>query len=212
MWLHVAQGMEHRSGAKRMAASHPRSSTAIHEVASAREARSSSCSEAISSATSGEVSFGATSFEAAQLGPEVVVNNAIGEKRPSKSSGLRVSTPSCLLIAPKVTQERSKVAPFQERLDSCRQFIERAKKRMIRVDEVITRAVEQKEIFEEEVAQAEERLVLLQAEAVATTPVIPEPDQVKELQTQIDVLVREREPCGWEAVIFHRCPRPICRI
>ena len=43
------------------------------------------------------------------------------------------------------------------------------------------------------VAQAEERLALLQAEAVATTPVIPEPDQVKELQIQIDVLVRERD-------------------
>ena len=45
-----------------------------------------------------------------------------------------------------------------------------------------------------EVAQAEQRLVLLQAEAVATTrAVVPEPAQVKELQTQIDLLVRERD-------------------
>ena len=35
---------------------------------------------------------------------------------------------------------------------------------------------------------------MLQAEAVATTPaVVPEPAQVKELQTQIDLLVRERD-------------------
>ena len=85
------------------------------------------------------------------------------------------------------------MGPIQERLDSCRQFIERAKKRVIRAEEVIARAVEQNAIFEAEVAQAEERLALLQAEAVATTPVIPEPDQVKELQTQINVLVRERD-------------------
>ena len=67
-------------------------------------------------------------------------------------------------------------------------------KRVLRADEVIARAVEQKAIFEAEVAQAEQRLVLLQAEAAATTPaVVPERGQVKELQTQIDLLVRERD-------------------
>ena len=40
--------------------------------------------------------------------------------------------------------ERSKVGPIQERLDSCRQFIERAKKRVLRA----ARAVEQIAIFE----------------------------------------------------------------
>ena len=84
------------------------------------------------------------------------------------------------------------MGPIQERLDSCRQFIDRAKKRVLRADEVIARAV--KAIFEAEVAQAEQRLVVLQAKAVATTPaVVPEPAQVKELQTQIDLLVRERD-------------------
>ena len=84
------------------------------------------------------------------------------------------------------------MGPIQERLDSCRQFVERAKKRVLRADEVIARAVEQKAFFEAEVAQAEQRLVMLEAEAVATTlVVVPEPAQVKELQTQIDLLVRE---------------------
>ena len=59
---------------------------------------------------------------------------------------------------------------------------------------MIARDVEQKAICEAEVAQAEQRLVLLQSEAVATTPaMVPEPAQVKELQTQIDLLVRERD-------------------
>ena len=62
------------------------------------------------------------------------------------------------------------MGPIQERLDSCRQFIERAKKCVLRADEVITRAVELKAIFETEVAQAEQRLALLQAEAVAKLP------------------------------------------
>ena len=126
------------------------------------------------------------------------MNNAIGEIK-SLEAAIDLLGPASvhaklLLTAFKAAQERSKVGPIQERLDSCRQFIERAKKRVLRADEVIASAVEQKAIFEAEVAQAEQRLALLQAKAVATTPaVIPEPDQVKELQTQIDVLVRERD-------------------
>ena len=98
-----------------------------------------------------------------------------------------------LLSALKATQERSKVGPIQERLDSCRQ-LHRAK-RVLRADEIIASTVEQKPIFEAEVDQAEQRLFLLQANAAATTPavVVPEPAQVKELQTQIDLLVRERD-------------------
>ena len=74
-----------------------------------------------------------------------------------------------LLTALKAAQERSKVVSIQERLDSCRQFIERAKKRVLPTDEVVARAVEQKAIFEAEVAQAELRLVLLQAETATTS-------------------------------------------
>ena len=47
-----------------------------------------------------------------------------------------------LKMALEAAQERSKVGPSQERLDSCRQFIERAKKRVFRAEEVIARAVE----------------------------------------------------------------------
>ena len=130
--------------------------------------------------------------------PEVVVNDAIGEIK-SLEGAIDLLGPASvhakpLLTALKAAQERSKVGPIQERLDSCRQFIDRAKKRVLRADEVIARAVEQKAIFEAEVAQAEQRLVLLQAEAAATIPaVFPEAAEVKELQTQIDLLVRERD-------------------
>ena len=130
--------------------------------------------------------------------PEVVVNDAIGEIKSSEAA-IDLLGPSSvhakpLQMALKAAQQKSKVGPIQERLDSCRQFIKRAKKRVLRADEVIARAFEQKAIFEAEVAQAEQRLVVLEAETVATTPaVVPEPTQVKELQTQIDLLVRERD-------------------
>ena len=126
------------------------------------------------------------------------MNDAIGEIK-SLEAAIDLLGPASvhakpLLTALKAAQERSKMGPIQERLGSCRQFVERAKKRVLRADEVIARAVEQKAIFEAEVAQAEQRIVLLQAEAAATTPaVVPEPAQVKELQTQIDLLVRERD-------------------
>ena len=122
--------------------------------------------------------------------PEAVVNDAIGEIK-SLEAAIELLGPTSvhakpLLTALKAAQGRSKVGPIRERLDSCRQFIERAKKCVLHAD---------KAIFEAEVAQAEQRLILLQAEVTATTPaaVVPEPAQVKELQTQIDFLVRERD-------------------
>ena len=89
------------------------------------------------------------------------MNDAIGEIK-SLEAAIDLLGPASvhakpLLTALKAAQERSKMGPIQERLDSCRQFIERAKKRVLRADEVIARAVEQKAIFEVEVAQAEQR-------------------------------------------------------
>ena len=72
---------------------------------------------------------------------EVVVNDAIGEIK-SLEAGLSSVHAKPLQMALEAAQERSKVGPIQERLDSCRQFIERAKKRVFRAEEVIARAVE----------------------------------------------------------------------
>ena len=60
--------------------------------------------------------------------PEVVVNDAIGEIK-SFEAAIDLLGPSSvhaklLQIALKAAQQRSKVGPIQERLDSCRQFIE----------------------------------------------------------------------------------------
>ena len=80
------------------------------------------------------------------------MNDAIGEIK-SLEAAIDLLGPSSVHAKPlhmalKAAQQRSKVGPIQERLDSCRQFIERAKKRVLRADEVIARAVEQKAIFE----------------------------------------------------------------
>ena len=129
------------------------------------------------------------------------MNDVIGEIK-SLEAAIELLGPASvhakpLLTALKAAQERSKVVSIQERLDSCRQFIERAKKRVLPTDEVVARAVEQKAIFGAEVAQAELRLILLQAETATTlVAALPEPAQVKELQTQIDLLVRVRD-AGW---------------
>ena len=60
---------------------------------------------------------------------------------------------------------KSKMPPVHKRQESCKTFLERARKRVIRAQEVIDRALELKAIFETEVAEGERRLELLQAEA-----------------------------------------------
>ena len=57
---------------------------------------------------------------------------------------------------------------------------------------MITRALEQKAIFEQEVAEGERRLQQLLAED-SSLPAPAAPSQVMELQKQIDELVRERD-------------------
>ena len=55
----------------------------------------------------------------------------------------------------------------QERMDSCRKFIERARRRVTRAEEVIKKATEQKEAFLLEVQEAEHRLKQLELESAA---------------------------------------------
>ena len=72
-----------------------------------------------------------------------------------------------------------------KRIEVCREFIERAKKRLCRTEAVIARAHEQKKVFETEVLKE------LESEAVP----VPEPvtPVISDLQRQIDILVRERD-------------------
>ena len=83
------------------------------------------------------------------------------------------------------------VLPIKNKIKACIAYLECARKRMARVDAVIARVLEQKLIFDGEVA-GEKRLQELQLEEVQGPVLAPKP-KVAELRQQIDDLVREKE-------------------
>ena len=99
-----------------------------------------------------------------------------------------------LVEALRIARAKSAVPPLQQRIQSRKLYIERAKQRVVRAEAVITRAVEQKAIYDGEVAEGEERLQQLLSEDALPAPPAPAcPAQVAELQRQIDDLMKERE-------------------
>ena len=96
-----------------------------------------------------------------------------------------------LVEALKAARAKSRVLPVTERLVACRNFLERARKRVARAEELIAKATEQKSAFVLEVQEAEERLQQLEAEAAKPAP--PSVPTVTELQRRIEELVRERD-------------------
>ena len=84
------------------------------------------------------------------------------------------------------------VLPIQDRIKACKAYLERARKRLAGADAVIARVLEQKSIFDGEVADGEKRLQELQLEEVQGPVFAPKP-KVAELRQQIDDLVREKE-------------------
>ena len=97
-----------------------------------------------------------------------------------------------LLEALKAAKMQATVPPIQDRIKACNAHLERARKRVGRADAVIARALEQKSIFDGEVADGEKRLQESQLEE-AQGPVLAPSPEVAELQQQIDDLVRERQ-------------------
>ena len=91
-----------------------------------------------------------------------------------------------LVEALKAARAKSRVPPVSERLTSCRNFLERARKRVTRAEDLIAKAVEQKAVFMQEVAEAEERLKQLEAEE--SKPMPPSEPGVMELQRRIEEL------------------------
>ena len=67
--------------------------------------------------------------------------------------------------APRIARARSALPPVAERVESCKKFLDRARQRVVRAQDVIDKATAQKKIHDEEVAEGERRLVHLQAEA-----------------------------------------------
>ena len=93
----------------------------------------------------------------------------------------------------RVAQARVSVRPVEERVESCKLFLERARKRVERAQAVVDRASEQKVLYEAAVAEDEARCAKILAEAatVDATPVVS--PQVTKLQEWINALVLERD-------------------
>ena len=106
--------------------------------------------------------------------------SALGEGNP-------LSAP--LQAALRSARTKSKVLPVNERVEACKGFLERAKKRLVRIEAVIAKAHEQKLIFEAELREGEAHLLQLQAES----KVQPQGPSVTELQRRIDQLIQERD-------------------
>ena len=85
-----------------------------------------------------------------------------------------------LVEALETARAKSRVPPVSERLTSCRNFLERARKRVARAEDLIVKATDQRTTFVVEVKEAEERLKQLEAEVV-------------QQQRGIEELVRERD-------------------
>ena len=101
--------------------------------------------------------------------PEKVAADAVGEIERLQAA-IGALGDSTALVKPvqeafRVAQARASVPPIQERVGSCKLFLERAKNRVQRAQEVTYRACEQKVLYEAEVVEGEERLAKLVAEA-----------------------------------------------
>ena len=129
--------------------------------------------------------------------PEQVAADAVGEIERLKAAiaalGDSTAHANPLKEALRVAPARASVRPVEERVESCKFFLERAKKRVERAQAVVDRAREQKALYEAEVAEGEARYAKLLAEAaIVDAPPVVSP-QVTELQERINALVLERD-------------------
>ena len=86
---------------------------------------------------------------------------------------------------------RRKFFLLVEQIIACKHFVERARKRVSRVEAVVSRALEQKVVFEKEVQEGEARLQQLEESQSQRTG--DAAASVTELQRRIDDLTRERD-------------------
>ena len=169
--------------------------------------------------------------------PEVVAAEATEEVRRLEAAvsalgeGNAHSKP--LLKALEVARARSHIEPVDKRIDSCKSFLERARKRAGRLEAVIARATTEKDVCLQEIVESERRLGQLEVQArVRPTQVDAQVEvSVGVLQEKIDVFCRRsgmfcwpqppqfcrgQPQCGWEMVhlrwtTFLRCRAPMSR-
>ena len=195
-WSHATQGMESDGHPQRVGADHPRSASEGRPVAkgAAHEARRAT----EKARHEGRVHEASGRPRAAVAGSQSTPRShgsrccRGGGKVGVSHCGVVRGEPTCQTIEGRFAsrQSRSKVLPVAERVEACKKFLERAKRRVARAEEVINRA-QQRVIYMEEVEEAEKRMLVLQAEAAHPPPSsLPE---VGELQRQRTELIRERD-------------------
>ena len=96
-----------------------------------------------------------------------------------------------LVEALRIARSKAKVLLLEEQIIACKHFVERARKRVSRVEAVISRALEQKVVFEKEVQEGEARLQQLEESQSQRTG--DAAASVTELQRRIDDLTRGRD-------------------
>ena len=109
----------------------------------------------------------------------------------SKRNGVKAISEVRRVEALHVARVESKVLPASERIEECKNFIERAKKRLTRTEAMIARAHKQKSIFESKLWDGEAKLLQLQSEFEARQE--PVGRSVADLQRKIDQVVQERD-------------------
>ena len=101
--------------------------------------------------------------------PVTVVAEAVAEVKQLQAAigvlGENSVHAKALQDALHVAQNKAKLPPIQDQVESCKTFLERARKRVLRAQVVIDRAIEQKAIYELEVAEGQRRFEALQVEA-----------------------------------------------
>ena len=158
--------------------------------------------------------------------PEKIAADAIGEIQRLQAA-ITALGDSTALVKPlqealRAAQTEASVLPVQERVESCKLFLERARKRVQRAQEVIDRACEQKALYEAEVVEGEARLAKLEAEAAnVPTSVLSREDpmiggqmpghgEIAEMRRELEELrqFRDRFPAaaGNDVVVSERAP------
>ena len=86
---------------------------------------------------------------------EVAVSEAVGEVKKLEAAIAALGTDSVhaksLHEALRIAQSRNKLIPVAERVESCKKFLDRARQRVVRAQDVVDKATAQKKVHEEEV-------------------------------------------------------------
>ena len=134
-------------------------------------------------------------LQSASLPPDRVSAEATEEVQRLEAAlsalGERKRHAKPLVEALRVARAKAKVLPLEEQIVACKNFVKRARKRVTRVEAVISRALEQKVVFETVVQEGEARLQQLEESHSHRT--VDAAASVTELQRRIDDLTRERD-------------------